>query len=39
MHRDEVALMGSGLIGLGKPLESGSLHTIRYACIFHRAGC
>ena len=33
IHRDEVALLGSGLIGLGKPPESGTLHTIRYACI------
>ena len=33
VHGDEVALIGSGLIGLGKPPESGSLHTIRYACI------
>jgi hypothetical protein len=33
VHGDEVPLMGSGLIGLGKPPESGALHTIRYACI------
>ena len=33
VHGDEVALLGSGLIGLGKPPESGALHTIRYACI------
>ena len=33
VHGDEVPIMGSGLIGLGRPPESGTLHTVRYDCI------
>lgn len=33
VHRDEVPLVGSGLIGFGKPPESDAAHTIRYNCV------